>query len=49
MLFESPDQSHGGTEDEQRGGSKSIFQDEDYREDNRTYNRVKNYSFARTR
>ena len=25
MLFESPDQSTGGNEDEQRGGSKSIF------------------------
>ena len=49
MLFESPDQSTGGNEDEQRGGSKSIFQDEDYREDNRTYNRVKNYSFARAK
>jgi len=53
MLFENPDPSlsqiHGDThDDEQRGGGqKSIFTDEDYTEENRTYNRVKNYSFAR--
>ena len=47
MLFESHDQTQGGSNDEQRGGAKCVFMDEDYNEDNRTYNRVKNYSFAR--
>ena len=46
MLFENS--AVKDTEDEQRGGGqKQIFHDEDYTEENRTYNRVKNYSFAR--
>lgn len=53
MLFENPDPSQNqingdAHDDEQRGGGqKSIFVDDDYTEENRTYNRVKNYSFAR--
>lgn len=47
MLFENHDQTQGGPNDEQRGGAKCVFADEDYGEDNRTYNRVKSYSFAR--
>jgi hypothetical protein len=45
MLFET---TQSINDDEQRGGGqKCIFSDEDYKEENRTYNRVKNYSFAR--
>ena len=53
MLFEhaypSQNQANGDAhDDEQRGGGqKLIFTDEDYTDENRTYNRVKNYSFAR--
>ena len=47
MLFEAPD--HDDSIDDQRGGGKPcLLDDTDYTEDNRTYNRVKNYSFART-
>ena len=44
MMFETSNQ------DEQRGGllAHDLLADEDYTEDNKTYNRVKNYSFART-
>lgn len=35
--------------DEQRGGlPTTVLIDEDYTEQNKTYNRVKNYSFARS-
>jgi serum/glucocorticoid-regulated kinase 2 len=50
MLFEQPEESKEGPTDEQSGSSgakTSLLYDEDYNEDNRTYNRVKNYSFAR--
>lgn len=48
MLFENHDPSQViQMGDEQRGGSRVVFTDEDYKEENRTYNRVKNYSFAR--
>ena len=56
MLFEHayPSQNQAteangdAHDDEQRGGGqKLIFSDEDYTNENRTYNRVKNYSFAR--
>lgn len=49
MLFENPLLGQMN-QDEQRGGcqrSPTLFADEDYTEENRTYNRVKNYSFAR--
>ena len=46
MLFEPI--SSVGLDDEQRGGGqKIVFVDTDYTEENKTYNRVKNYSFAR--
>ena len=46
MLFEDPDGSDG--DNQQRGGGKPILlEDDDYTDENRTYNRVKNYSFAR--
>ena len=48
MLFENPEPRGDAHGDEQRGGGKpQIHTDEDYTEENRTYNRVKNYSFAR--
>jgi len=50
MLFETQIDSSQttGPDDEQRGGcQKVIFYDVDYTEDNKTYNRVKSYSFAR--
>jgi hypothetical protein len=54
MLFEHPDATlnadDDGFGDEQRGGGqRTLLNDEDYTEENRTYNRVKNYSFARAR
>ena len=50
MLFEHHDSSQtAALADEQRGGGqKQVFQDSDYTEDNKTYNRVKNYSFSAT-
>ena len=51
MLFENPDATahdDDGFDDEQRGGGqRTLLSDQDYTEENRTYNRVKNYSFAR--
>ena len=51
MLFENNDigqNDEAGENDEQRGGrQRCILYDEDYTDENRTYNRVKNYSFAR--
>ena len=52
MLFEHPDnvpdEDEEGFDDEQRGGGqRTLLSDQDYTEENRTYNRVKNYSFAR--
>ena len=52
MLFEHPDNAQDddddGFDDEQRGGGqRTLLSDQDYTEENRTYNRVKNYSFAR--
>jgi len=43
MLFADS----GLSTDEQRGMSKELLADSDYTEENKTYNRVKNYSFAR--
>ena len=53
MLFEAPEshmhEDREGFDDEQRGGGQRVLlSDQDYTEENRTYNRVKNYSFART-
>ena len=50
MLFEHHDTIFNAEDDDgQRGGClRTLLNDEDYAEDNRTYNRVKNYSFART-
>lgn len=46
MLFEQPD--HDDSIGDQRGGGKPcLLDDSDYTEENRTYNRVRNYSFAR--
>mmetsp|Transcript_3679 Transcript_3679/g.5534 ORF Transcript_3679/g.5534 Transcript_3679/m.5534 type:complete len:170 (+) Transcript_3679:2460-2969(+) len=49
MLFESHQASAAGSLGDERGGSQdgSYFYDEDYNESNKTYNRVKSYSFAR--
>jgi len=43
MLFEIPN----GDEEARGGGENLLLIDEDYNESNRTYNRVKSYSFAR--
>ena len=48
MLFEQPEESKDSPEHEQSGSGKTaLLYDEDYTDENRTYNRVKNYSFAR--
>lgn len=51
MLFEHPEAQFNedldGDDAQRGGGQRTLLSDQDYTEENRTYNRVKNYSFAR--
>ena len=47
MLFEQPEESKDSPDEQSGSGKTALLYDEDYTDENRTYNRVKNYSFAR--
>lgn len=47
-LLSSPENERDFDDQQRGGGQRVLFSDEDYKEENRTYNRVKNYSFARS-